>query len=36
MVIVGGASLGTAWALLIALPLYELWFKKARPVEQES
>jgi len=29
MVILGGASMGTAWALLIALPLYELWFKKS-------
>lgn len=31
MVILGGASLGTSWALLIALPLYELWFKRRHP-----
>ena len=28
MVILGGASMGTAWGLLIVLPLIEMWLKK--------
>ncbi len=34
MVILGGASMGTAWGLLIILPLIEIWFKKPKIVEE--
>lgn len=36
MVILGGASMGTAWGLLIVLPLYELWFKKKADPEEAA
>ena len=36
MVILGGASMGSAWGLLIILPLYELWFKKRTDAEEAA
>ena len=36
MVILGGASMGTAWGLLILLPLYELWIKKPKAAEEAA
>jgi hypothetical protein len=36
MVILGGASMGTAWGLLIVLPLYELWFKRPKDAEEAA
>ena len=33
LVILGGASLGLTWGLMIILPLFEIWLKKSAPAK---